>query len=111
MSVSSTRKNFSASMALTSLANLSPSLVESDCWKFNHLRQATAIKFARLSTANGAAIRPAHLVGTKARSGGAGAAFWTSDSAPLEAIMGRKADLGTIKSKGAPRNYVIISAT
>ena len=50
MSVSSTRKNFSASMAITSLANSSPSLVESDCWKFNHLRQAAAIKFARQSS-------------------------------------------------------------
>jgi hypothetical protein len=47
MSVSSTRKNFSASMALTSLANFSPSLVESNYWKFNHLREAVAIKFAR----------------------------------------------------------------
>src|SRR5215510_147766 len=55
MSVSSTRKNFSASMVVTSLANLSPSLVESGCWKFNHLHPAAAIKFARQGIANRAA--------------------------------------------------------
>jgi hypothetical protein len=48
----------------------------------------------------GSDIRPVYLVGTKARSGGASAAFWT---ALLEAIMGRKADLGTISPKGAPK--------
>jgi hypothetical protein len=112
MSVSSTRKNFSASMALISLANLSPSRIESNCWKSNHLPQAAATKFARQSIANGAAIFARfYLVGTKARSGGASAAFRASDIALLEAMMGRKADLGAIKPKGAPRNYVIISIT
>ena len=96
----------------TNLAGGSISITESNCWKFNHLRQGTAIKFARQSIANGAAIFARfYLVGTKARSGGASAAFRASDIALLEAMMGRKADLATIKPKGAPRNYVIISIT
>jgi hypothetical protein len=84
MSVSSTRKNFSASMAITSLANLSPSLVESDCRKFNHSRQAAAIKFARQSIANGAAIFARFTSsGRKLGSAEDNAAFWTSDIALL----------------------------
>ena len=93
MSVSSTRKNFSASMAITSLANLSRSLVESDCWRFNHLRQAAAIKFARQSW------RSVISIGTG-----------SCEIEPMP-VDGGKADLGTIKPKGASRNYITISIT
>jgi hypothetical protein len=103
--VSSTRKNFSASMAVTSLANFPPSLVESSCWKFNHLRQAAAIKFARQSIAQrGSDIRLVYLVGAKAirrkpvlHSARVTSSFWNREWAG-------KADLGTIKPNGALKN-------
>ena len=78
-------------MAITSLANSSPSLVESDCWKFNHLRQAAAIKFARQSW------RSTISIGTG-----------SCDIEPMS-VGGGKADLGTTKPKSAPRNYITIS--
>jgi hypothetical protein len=97
-------------MAVTSLANFSPSLVESSCWKFNHLRQAAAIKFALQRIAKrGSDIRLVYLVGTKAirwkpalHSARVTSSFWKREWAG-------KADLGTIKPEGALKNYVTIS--
>ena len=78
-------------MAITSLANLSPSLVESDCWKFNHLRQTAAIKFARQNWHSAISI-------------GAG----SCDVEPLS-VDGCKADLGAIEQKPRLENYITIS--
>ena len=70
--------------------------------------QAAAIKFARQSIANGAAIFARFTSsGRKFDSAKDSAAFWTSDIA-IGAIMSHKADLGTIKPKGVI-NYITIS--
>jgi hypothetical protein len=64
------------------------------------LRQATANEFARQSIASGAATFARFIsLGRKLDPAEASAAFWTSDIALLEAIMGGKADLDTIKCK------------
>jgi hypothetical protein len=63
---------------------LSPSLVESGYWKFNHSRQAAAIKFARRSW------RAVFSTGTG-----------SCEIEPMS-IDGDKADLGTIDPKARP---------